>query len=204
MYIKHKKCKRRKREKNTASAPLVQAPVDRLALDIALAVHRALGADPSAAAKLANRVADQINHVLRADFEIDIAVDPFARDAKLARLVHANGLLLLQRAHVRPARRQLAVLEHAHHLLAVADERRRVARLVLNGRVAAVVVPGVGVARVVLGGVAARAPGDARAVRAAHRHPDEARRRHVVLHQALERVGVVGVGRLAAVLAAVG
>jgi hypothetical protein len=107
---------------------LVKTPLHRHRTHIALTIEVSLRANLSTAAKLFNRAINNIHNILRADVEVDIAIDASSLDAELAAAVLDDLMLFLDGVLDLPlALRVLDIVDDAH---AVADGRGRAAGLV--------------------------------------------------------------------------
>lgn len=139
--------------------------------------------------------------------KVNVSILALALHAKLAAPVLVQLVLLANRVFHLVVRVAVAVLQVLDHHLAVGHERRRAARLVDKGRVAAAVrqlerdarVVGRREARVSAGAV----PGPEGNLRTAHGETNEARRRNVLLQEVVRRDALSRVRRGRAVGVAV-
>lgn len=111
-------------------------------MDVAIARHMPLRADLPPAPKPVNCIVDNINNILPADLEINISVRLARLNAEAAASKFGNlALPVPNDLRVRPLG-CLVALDVLDDLKAVVDAGRRVAGLVLEGRLAAVAFPG--------------------------------------------------------------
>lgn len=172
-------------------------------MDVAIARHVPLRADLSPAPKLVNGIVNDINNILPANLEIDISVRLARLDAEAAASRFGNlALPVPNDLRVGPLG-CLVALDVLDDLTAVIDAGRRVAGLVLEGRLAAVAFARYIVAWVECVGCVLSAPGLEGALGGADGEANHAGGGYVGLEEEVERTIVVDVWGAGAVLTAV-